>query len=65
LLSLSHKIKQKMEVKSAAKAVYLGPRMPQDTKEHIREICKKIGDIPCYDTKLDNTEYRIITTESK
>lgn len=51
---------QTISVKSCIKSVYLGPRMKQNIKEHIIEICKtKLNNIPVYSTRLSKTKYQL------
>lgn len=51
---------QQIPVMSCVKAVYLGPKMKQSIKEHIKEICRdRLGGIPVYSTKLSKENYEL------
>lgn len=51
---------QQISVMSCVKAVYLGPKMKQSIKEHIKEICRdRLGGIPVYSTKLSKENYEL------
>lgn len=47
-------------VKDCIKSVYLGARMEDSKKDHIKEICKeKLNNIPVYDTKMSAEHFKI------
>ena len=41
-----------------AKKIYLGPKMPNNKKEHIYEIAKRLN-LEIYDTKISKTKYEL------
>lgn len=53
----------KIPVENSIKAVYLGARMKWDIQEHIIEICKRIGGIKVYRTKLSTNKYELESSE--
>lgn len=51
---------QNVSVASCVKAVYLGPKMKQNIKEHIKEICtNRLENIPVYSTRLSKEKYEL------
>lgn len=51
---------QYISVKSCIKSVYLGPKMKQRIKDHIKEICKnKLNNIPVYEARISKEKYEI------
>ncbi len=47
-------------VENCIKAVYLGPQIKKEIKEHIKEICKeRLNSIPVYTSKLSDSEYEL------
>lgn len=51
---------QKISVKNCIKAVYLGPKMKEEFREHIKEICKdKLNGVRLYSSRLSATEYKL------
>lgn len=52
---------QKISVSNCIKAIYLGPRMKTDIKDHIKEIAQKTGISQVYDTKISSKRFEIET----
>ena len=51
---------QIISVKGCIKGVYLGPKMKEDKKDHIREICKeRLCDIPVYNTRNSKDRFAV------
>lgn len=51
---------RKLSVKNCIKAVYLGPRMKKEIRDHVKEIClEKLENIPVYETRLSKGNYRL------
>lgn len=51
---------QLFSIRSCIKGVYLGPRMKQRIKDHIKEICQsRLGNIPVYDARISRQRYEI------
>ena len=51
---------QVLSVADCIKSVYLGPRMKQNIKNHIKEICRdKLNNIPVYSSKLSKNKYEL------
>lgn len=51
---------QQISVTTCIKAVYLGPKMKRNIKEHIMEICKvRLGNVPVYSTRLSKEKYEL------
>lgn len=51
---------QKISVKNCIKAVYLGPKMKEEFREHIKEICKdKLNGVRLYSSRLSAKEYKL------
>ena len=51
---------QNVSVASCVKAVYLGPKMKQNIKEHIKEICtNRLENISVYSTRLSKEKYEL------
>lgn len=51
---------QNISVKSCIKSVYLGAKMKQNIKDHIKEICQyKLNNIPVYSTRLSKDNYEL------
>lgn len=51
---------QQISVTNCIKAVYLGPKMKQNIKEHIMEISRnRLGGVPVYSTRLSKDKYEL------
>ncbi len=51
---------QKISVKDCIEAIYLGPRIKKEFKEHIIEICKKtLTKTKLYSSRLSDKEYKL------
>jgi hypothetical protein len=51
---------QIIDISKCIKAVYLGAKMKEHVKGHIKEICRtKLDNIPVYSTKLSKNKYEL------
>ena len=48
-----------ISVKNCIKTIYLGPQMPNNKKEHLKEIARKIGNIDVYEAKMSPHEFKL------
>lgn len=52
--------KQVLSIKSCITGVYLGPKMKENIKKHITEICnEKLNGIPVYSSRLSKNKYKL------
>lgn len=51
---------QSINISKCVKAVYLGAKMKEHVKKHIKEICRtKLDNIPVYSTRLSKNKYEL------